>query len=668
MAARVQGGKFVTPKATLPSTVKVNPDFFNFFDPATGSGIDALVLGSLRVTDPARFKSFVDDMKNLVQKSNAPTVDKNEFETLLADAETRISKIRADIASGAIDLKAGAVATDLEQKDIMAAYSAMITASFDISSVPSTRWSEYTDIVKKGFEVLNDSYTDPVTGKFIQGTAPNIAVKEELADLLRNAENLNDPAFAAKAKEVLKDYTNFSKAYLLARPGYHTRNVFSNLFQLIAAGANPANLKDAQKALRAANRGFEKGYSPRRVASALVDAGYLKLAVAESGPEILAGRRQAIDAIEEIIAYANNVSFGQYGEIAAEVGQTNRGFLQMGAPKGLKGVRNVDRGATKQLSRGAGAVLAKSRDVGTRIENYTRFGLMWDGIMKGLSPSEAAARANKYLIDYADLSNVDRVAKQIIPFWTFMSRNTPLQLEMMWTNPRAYALYNSAKRQIEDTTTEEEGGLVIPGYEKDRGVFATKEEGFGKLLPGNVIRPGLPFPGGGENVLSGLVQNPKGFLANTNPIFRAPLEAAFGVKLFTGAPIAKKGEKTQDTAERMKYLGRELFSPTSPVAALLKAIPVVNQSKFIEEYFGVNPDDAEPMVQTVNSILSYLGLPFGKQRTESSVRELKSRYYDLEAYIKDAQDKAKIQIEEQQQSGITPGTVNPDDPLGLLGP
>jgi hypothetical protein len=254
-----------------------------------------------------------------------------------------------------------------------------------------------------------------------------------------------------------------------------------------------------------------------------------------------------------------------------------------------------------------------------------------------------------------------------------MSRNTPLQLEIMWTNPRAYALYSNAKRQIEDETTEEEGGLVIPGYEKDRGVFATKEEGFGKLFPGDVIRPGLPFPGGGENVLSGLVQNPKGFLANTNPVFRAPLEAAFGVKLFTGAPIAKKGEKTQDTAERMKYLGRELFSPTSPVAALLKAIPVVNQSKFIEEYFGVNPDDAEPMVQTVNSILSYLGLPFGTQRTESSVRELKNRYYKLESYIKDAQDKAEIQIEEQQSGGGQSGggvynPDNPDDPLGILGP
>ncbi|NDH29082.1 MAG: hypothetical protein EBX72_01110, partial [Betaproteobacteria bacterium] len=113
------------------------------------------------------------------------------------------------------------------------------------------------------------------------------------------------------------------------------------------------------------------------------------------------------------------------------------------------------------------------------------------------------------MIDYADLSKADKVIKKIIPFWTFMSRNTPLQLELMWTNPRAYQLYNNAKRQIEDKTTEQQGGLVIPGYEKDRGVFATKETGFGNLIPGDVIRPGLPFPGGGENVLKGLIENPK---------------------------------------------------------------------------------------------------------------------------------------------------------------
>ena len=655
MSARVQGSKFVTPTPTLPSTVKINPEFFSFFDPTTGTdGIDVLVLNALKVNDPVRFKSFIDDMNNLAQKANAKVVDKKEFETLLTAVETRMTKIRADIASGAIDFKTAAVATDAAKKEIMAGYATLLSSNFDITSIPPNRWTEYTNIVKKGFEVLNDSYTDPVTGKFIQGTAPSIAVKEELADLLRNAERLNDPAFAARAQQLLKDYTRFSKAYLVARPGFQVRNAFSNVFQLIAAGANPANLLDGNKLLNRINKGLKSGFTPRQVATALVDSETIKLDDI-FGPN----RREIIDALENTINYSGNTGFGQYGEIAAEVGQTNRGFLQVGAPR-------------NKASQAVGQILVWNREFGEIIENYSRFGLMWDGVMKGLSPQEAAARSNKYLIDYADLSNVDRVAKQIIPFWTFMSRNTPLQLEMMWTNPRAYALYNSAKRQIEDKTTEEEGGLVIPGYEKERGVFALETPinvNIPDILPilpdrlqANVIRPGLPFPGGGENVVKGFIENPKGFLASTNPIFRAPLEAAFGVKLFTGAPIAEKGQATTSTAAKLKYLGRELFSPTSPLVALLRIFPKVGQSKFLEEYFGVNPDDTDPMIQTVNSIFSYFGAPVGIQRPESSVNELKSRWYDLEAYIKDAQDRAKIKeeerIKEAQQTPAQPG-VNP---------
>lgn len=654
MAARVKGGDFVTPKV-IPGLRGTPGMTLGIGTIPTEEMLTALSKGELQ--------SILDDLQLMSSKMNLRSIDARELSLANNVLEQRLYDIAADFKSGALTPPAAAVVSDEVIKLAQSIINDVNGKFFEPMSIPVTRFTQYSKIVKKGFQELNPNYFD-VDGNLIKGTAPDIAVTDELADLLRNAERMEDPAFAARARQLTKDYTNFSKAYLVARPGFHVRNALSNVFQLVAAGANPRYLNDGRKLLIQVNEGLKLGKTPRQIAEAIIKPNF----IGPGGMPAMQAKRALIDAIEDSINYSGSTGFGQFGEIAAEVGTANRGLLQKGAPKGLKGVRNFDRGLTKQISRGAGGLLVANRKAGEFIENYTRFGLMWDGISKGLSPAEATARVNKYLIDYSDLSNLDKVAKQIIPFWTFMSRNTPLQIELMWTNPRAYALYNSAQRQIEDKTPEEEGGLVIPGYEKDRGVFATKEEGFGKLLPGNVIRPGLSFPGGGDNVIKGFIENPKGFLANTNPVFRAPLEAAFGVKLFTGAPIAKKGEKTKDTAERMKYLGRELFSPTSPIVSLLRAIPKVGQSKFLEEYFGVNPDDAEPMVQTVNSILSYFGAPVGTQRTESSVNELKSRYYDLEAYIKDAQDRAKIQIEEQQQSGITPGTVNPDDPLGLLGP
>ena len=247
--------------------------------------------------------------------------------------------------------------------------------------------------------------------------ANEVAVRAELADLLRNAERLNDPAFAARAQQIVQDYTRFSKAYLVARPGFHTRNAFSNVFQLIAAGANPANLVKGNRMLNRINRGLKAGLTPRQVATEIVESDLIKVnRDLFDYQKTFRTRRQVIDAIEDSINYSGSTGFGQFGEIAAEVGTQNRGLLQKGKPR-------------NKASQAVGQLLVWNRKAGEFVENYSRFGLMWDGISKGLSPQEAAARANKYLIDYSDLSNVDRVAKQIIPFWTFMSRNTPLQLE-----------------------------------------------------------------------------------------------------------------------------------------------------------------------------------------------------------------------------------------------
>jgi hypothetical protein len=676
MAARVRNGDFVTPKRLRK---RGSPGFtLGLGTVPTEEMLTALSKGELQ--------SILDDLQLMSSKMNLRSIDATELSRANNVLEVRLDKIKTDFASGALTPPAAAVASDEVIKLAQSIIADINGKVFEPMSVPATRWTQYSKIVKKGFQELNPNYFD-ADGNLIKGTAPDIAVTDELKELLRNAERMEDPAFAARARQLTKDYTNFSKAYLVARPGFHTRNALSNVFQLIAAGANPRYLNEGRKLLIKVNDGLKLGKTPRQIAEEIIKPSY----IGPGGQKAMQAKRALIDAIEDSINYSGATGFGQFGEIAAEVGTANRGLLQKGAPKGLKGVRNFDRGLTEQISKGAGGLLVANRKAGEFIENYTRFGLMWDGISKGLSPAEATARVNKYLIDYSDLSNLDKVAKQIIPFWTFMSRNTPLQIELMWTNPRAYALYNNLKDNFEGPS-EEEGGLVIPGYEKERGVFpletpidipgvpeSIKNAGrYAAAIPGvgpalglisqfpgleaDVIRPGLPFPGGGDNVIKGFIENPKGFLANTNPVFRAPLEAAFGVKLFTGAPIAEKGQAATSTAAKFKYLGRELFSPTSPIVSLLRTIPPVAQSKFLEEYFGVNPDDAEPMVQTVNSILSYIGAPLGTQRTESSVNELKSRFYDLEAYIKDVQDRAKIKqeerIEKSKQNPVAPG-VNP---------
>ena len=687
MAARQVGPEFVTPRPTtrmLPTAVGFSLEDIN------GLPLDPEPL--LRLLDETQLTSLKDEIGNITTKLSAKSVDKTEIKNLVNNLQTKLDKIQDDFITGVISPMTAAVATDEVKKLAQTVNQEINRVVLNLAAVPANRWSEYSAIVKKGFEILNGDVIDPDTGKILyKGTAPDIAVREELADLLRNATRMEDPKFAARARQLVNDYTRFSKAWLTARPGFHTRNALSNTFQLIAAGADPRNLFQGNKILTRVNQGLKEGLTPRQVAKKIVDEGFLKIPIEKAFPlqSELERKILFVDAIEDAINYSGATGFGQVGEIAREVGAGNRGLRQV---KEVGKVKLKKPSTYKSIpSATAGQYLKWNRKVGEIVENYSRFGLMWDGISKGLSPEEAAARANKYLIDYSDLSNVDRFVKQIIPFWTFMSRNTPLQLELLWTNPRAYAQYNSFQRNFAGPS-EEEGGMVIPSYELDRGVFPLKTpinipeasgqfEQFGplaSLIPGigpgvaaisqfpgltaDVVKPGLPFPGGGENVVRGLITEPRKFLANINPIFRAATEAFVlgdkdrGERLFTGGPIVPASEATDPTPAKLRYLWREVFAPNSAVGALLKAMPGVNRQQWVADYFGINVDDAEPLVQQVNSALSYLGLPLGTQRVEPQVRELQNRFYKLEDYIdaKRAEEKQRIediQKEQPQESG-----------------
>jgi hypothetical protein len=172
---------------------------------------------------------------------------------------------------------------------------------------------------------------------------------------------------------------------------------------------------------------------------------------------------------------------------------------------GISGRSQTGRGVLPATSRAFAKPLSWSRREGQAIEQWSRFALTWDGLAKGLTPEEAAARTSKYLIDYSDLSQVDRAVKQVIPFWMWTSRSFPLILESAWANPRAYAVWNSITRNVAD----KEDKSVRPDYLKysiklpfGRNIFANpdfgfqkQEEAFGNLAdPASMLAALAPFP------------------------------------------------------------------------------------------------------------------------------------------------------------------------------
>lgn len=170
-----------------------------------------------------------------------------------------------------------------------------------------------------------------------------------------------------------------------------------------------------------------------------------------------------------------------------------------------------------------------SRKVGRNVEGAVRAGPALATIEAGGSFDEALARVTRLHFNYSDMSSADRVARQVFPFWTFMSRNLPLQFTQIWSKPRSYQRFNAIIRNIR-TDDEEQG--VVPGYFTEGGGFR---------LPVNIpgvgqwARPDLGFSRLDEDV--DRLSDPVRFLADANPLIKAAVENFAGKQLYKDIPL-----------------------------------------------------------------------------------------------------------------------------------
>jgi hypothetical protein len=158
---------------------------------------------------------------------------------------------------------------------------------------------------------------------------------------------------------------------------------------------------------------------------------------------------------------------------------------------------------------------------GQPVENVTRFALFIHGLEQTGSATQAAQMVRKYLFNYNELTNADRVTRVFIPFWNWMKNNVPLQIEKLAQNPRFYKQYVALKQQSQE-------GQETPDF--------AKESYFG--LGGNKeYNPNLPL-----NDLNGVFGNSpmdplRMLYSGLNPVFKIPTEAVFNKNVYTGKPI-----------------------------------------------------------------------------------------------------------------------------------
>ena len=387
---------------------------------------------------------------------------------------------------------------------------------------------------------------------------PNIGVRKEVADIFQNVHRVGDPVIAEQLQKYIGRYTRFFKAYATLSPGFHVRNAISNAFMLFAAGGNPAQMA---KGLDLSRRWIEASKNNINVDDWI-----------KSLPEA-----------EQLIAR------GTIEAAAASGGGQINDFLSEVTPFGTKFMK----------------------EKGRWIEQHSRFVLAYDGVASGMTPQQASARVKRYLIDYQDISSLDSVMRQIVPFWMWTSRNFPMQLQNMWTKPRSYQIFNSLKRNMSD----DEEGDIVPDWMVKAGAFKLP---FGTDL---YATPDIGFNRLGQQLEEFVT--PSKYMANVNPLIRVPLELMndkqyFGGKQFSKNPVEVSGGSSEFLQPLLQMLG---YGQTTPEGkkfvsdkayyGLTSLLPTLGQA---ERLIPSNTSAAGGI--PYNALLGLSGVPV-KQNTES---------------------------------------------------
>lgn len=130
------------------------------------------------------------------------------------------------------------------------------------------------------------------------------------------------------------------------------------------------------------------------------------------------------------------------------------------------------------------------RKVGTLFEDNAKIAFFIDRLNKGDNIPQAVAQVRKYLFDYSALTPFEKnVMKRVIPFYTWMRNNIPLQIESLITQPGKQAFIAKTFKNLSPLTEEQQQAL--PSYLTEGLSASLGENDQGELKVLSSL--GLPF-------------------------------------------------------------------------------------------------------------------------------------------------------------------------------
>lgn len=191
--------------------------------------------------------------------------------------------------------------------------------------------------------------------------------------------------------------------------------------------------------------------------------------------------------------------------------------------------------------------IRSGRSVGTAVENNARLAHFIAKLRTLGSADEAARSVRKYLFDYGDLTDAERGLKKVAAFYTFMRKNTPLQVAEMARQPGKFTALARAHRNALIDAPEgsypqwalDEGMVPVMGGKTMVGIDLPATSAAKAADPGNAL-----------DQFGGLLPSVAKFMA----------ENKTGKSLFTGGNL--KGSKQRRLAEALvPLIGKVERSP-----------------------------------------------------------------------------------------------------------
>ena len=212
----------------------------------------------------------------------------------------------------------------------------------------------------------------------------------------------------------------------------------------------------------------------------------------------------------------------------------------------------------------------KGAEIGGIIENSDRLIHFMSQLKHGMSFDDAAMSVERTLFDYGDLTAFEQsTLKRIIPYYTWLRKNSQLQLEMMLEKPKKYMYVSKFMNGIQGMNDEEDlnDRDWIAGFAKDwvqTPFSVTNPAGREESVLWN---PNLPFMD-----LSRIPDplNPKdsltGLFTQTNPLLKLPIEQVLNRNYFFDSKIVTKDDNALENVKKRLGHASSAISPINIVS------------------------------------------------------------------------------------------------------